>query len=298
MQNIENKSILSNSISILLSLSLVVFIVGIILLSRLIINNSLDREKENFVMTIQLNDMSSHELFLKEKEKLNKYLTRSGFFKKVYFSDKQDIVKNLELEENFLEYCTNGKSPIPHEFNVNLHAKFVTSSQINKVKDYINDYDFIESNNLILGVLVDKNNINEMNNNIDKVSFFLLPLSIIFFVISFALINNTIRLSIGSKRLLIKTMRLVGATDIFIQKPYLINSIFQGATSSIVAMFMIIGCVEFIEMVDPNIINRNDFGQIGFIFLIILIFGILISWVSTFFAVRKYLNLNEQELYN
>ena len=216
----------------------------------------------------------------------------------MYFTDKQDIVKNLELEENFLEYCTNGKSPIPHEFNVNLHAKFVTSSQINKVKDYINDYDFIESNNLILGVLVDKKNINEMNNNIDKVSFFLLPLSIIFFVISFALINNTIRLSIGSKRLLIRTMRLVGATDMFIQKPYLINSIFQGVASSIVAMFMIIGCVEFIEMVDPNLINRNDFGQIGFIFLIILIFGILISWVSTFFAVRKYLNLNEQELYN
>ena len=298
MRNIEKKSMLSTSISILLSLSLVIFIVGIILLSRIIINNSIDREKENFVMTIQLNEVSSPELFLIEKEKFRKYLIRSGFFKKVYFTDKQEIAKNLNLEENFLEYCTDKESPIPHEFNVNLYAKYMTSSEINKVKDYINDYDFIESNNLISGILVDNKNINEMNQNVDKVSVFLIPLSIIFFVISFALINNTIRLSIGSKRLLIRTMRLVGATDMFIQKPYLINSIFQGISSSIIAIFMIIGCVEFVEIADPNIINQNDFTQIGFIFLIIIIFGILISWASTFFAVRKYLNLNEQELYN
>ena len=298
MQNIENKSILSTSISILLSLSLVVFIVGIILLSRIIISNSIDREKENFVLTIQLNEISNQEIFQKEKKKFRNYLMKSDFFKNVYFTDKKEIANSLDLDEDFLEYCKDGESPIPHEFNLNLHAKFVTNSQIEKVKNYINDYDFIETNNLISGILVDNKNIDEMNSNIDKVSLFLLPLSIIFFVIAFALINNTIRLSIGSKRLLIRTMRLVGATDMFIQKPYLINSIFQGVMSSIIAIFMIIGCVEFIEITDSTIINSNDFEQIGFIFLIIIIFGIVISWISTFFAVRKYLKLNEQELYN
>ncbi|MEJ6749294.1 MAG: ABC transporter permease, partial [Flavobacteriales bacterium] len=127
---------------------------------------------------------------------------------------------------------------------------------------------------------------------------FLLAFCVVFFLISFALINNTIRLAIYSKRLLIRTMRLVGATNIFIQKPYLISSLYQGGFSTILAIFMLIGSLETLKQQIPDFIQTNDFIEIAFIFGLLLIFGIIISWISTFFAVRRYLNLNENELYN
>ena len=120
----------------------------------------------------------------------------------------------------------------------------------------------------------------------------------IFFLISFALINNTIRLAIYSKRLLIRTMRLVGATNFFIQKPYLINSVYQGFFSSVLAIFMLIASLEVLRKQMPDFIQKNEFLEIGVIFGLLLIFGIIISWISTFFAVRRYLSLNENELYN
>jgi cell division transport system permease protein len=93
-------------------------------------------------------------------------------------------------------------------------------------------------------------------------------------------------------------MRLVGATNMFIQKPYLISSLYQGVFSSILAIFMLIGSLETLKQQIPDFIQTNDFIEIAFIFGLLLIFGIIISWISTFFAVRRYLNLNENELYN
>ena len=105
-------------------------------------------------------------------------------------------------------------------------------------------------------------------------------------------------MSIYSKRLLIRTMRLVGATNMFIQKPYLISSVYQGFFSAVVAIFMLIGSLEILKKQIPELIQTNDFLEIAVIFGLILIFGIIISWISTFFAIRRYLNLNENKLFN
>ena len=93
-------------------------------------------------------------------------------------------------------------------------------------------------------------------------------------------------------------MRLVGATNMFIQKPYLISSVYQGFFSSVISIFMIIGSIEMGKEIFPELFQPNDFLEIAVIFGLILIFGIIISWISTFFAVRRYLNLNENELFN
>ena len=140
--------------------------------------------------------------------------------------------------------------------------------------------------------------VKKINSTIQNWSLFLLAFCVILSLISFALINSAIRLSIYSKRLLIRTMRLVGATNTFIQKPYLISSIYQGFFSSVISIFMLIGSVEMLKEIFPELIQSNDFLEIAVIFGLILIFGIIISWISTFFAVRKYLNLNENELFN
>ena len=92
-------------------------------------------------------------------------------------------------------------------------------------------------------------------------------------------------------------MRLVGATNMFIQKPYLISGIYQGFISSVLSIFMLIASLEFIKKQLPDLIQTNEIEQLAKIFAIILIFGIIISWVSTYFAVRRYLNMKENELY-
>ena len=117
-------------------------------------------------------------------------------------------------------------------------------------------------------------------------------------VIAFVLINNTIRLSVYAKRFLIRTMKLVGAQNLFIQKPFMIKSIYQGVYSSIFAIFMLIGSIKLIQRETAQILNITDLKIIGLVFMIIFISGVIISWSSTFFAVRKYMDLKESELYN
>ena len=93
-------------------------------------------------------------------------------------------------------------------------------------------------------------------------------------------------------------MRLVGATNNFIQKPFLLKGIYQGLFSAIFAIFLLIGSIQLIQQETKNMLNINDLKIIGIVFLLILIFGLFISCMSTFFAVRKYIKLNEHELYN
>ena len=93
-------------------------------------------------------------------------------------------------------------------------------------------------------------------------------------------------------------MGLVGATNNFIQKPFLLKGIYQGLYSAIFAIFMLIGSLQLIQQETKNMLNINDLKIIGIVFVLILAFGLFISWISTFFAVRKYIKLNENELYN
>ena len=131
---------------------------------------------------------------------------------------------------------------------------------------------------------------NKLNSNVSRLTFFLLSFCLLLFLIAFALINNTIRLSVYSKRFLIRTMRLVGATNSFIQKPFLIKGIYQGVYSSIFAIFMLIGSIQLIHNETASMLNITDLKIISLILILIFISGFLLSWVSTFFAVRKFIN--------
>ena len=156
----------------------------------------------------------------------------------------------------------------------------------------------IKIRNFISKFFYQENLIDKLNSNVNQLTFFLLSFCLLLFIISFVLINNTIRLSVYSKRFLIRTMRLVGATNSFIQKPFLIKGVYQGVYSSIFAIFMLIGSIQLIQSETASMLNITDLKIIGLIFILIFISGFLLSWVSTFFAVRKFINQNENELYN
>lgn len=287
----------SSGITTIISLSLVLFVVG--LLSFILLNTDKveDKMKESIVFTIMIHneDGESSEIYQNKKIEFESFLKSSEYFKEVLFIDKETAFKNLQedLGEDFSDILEN--NPLLNSYDAYVNAEFVNSKGLREIDDFISSYN---GNDMVQNVFYQKDLIENLNENVNKISLFLLGFCLVFFVIAFALINNTIRLSIYSKRLLIRTMRLVGATNMFIQKPYLISGIYQGFISSVLSIFMLIAGLEFIEKQLPDLIQTNEIEQLAKIFAIILIFGIIISWVSTYFAVRRYLNMKENELYN
>ena len=299
MKNIFNKRGNLSSISTIISLSLVLFVVGIlalVLINAKQISNQI--KEEGIVFSIFLHDTTdnnSKEVVLNQRSEFKNYLEGSDYFLDVTFIDKEIAYKELQedMGEDFSSVLDI--NPLPDSYESHIKAKYVDTNGLKEIENFIENY---QGADVVKNIFYQKETVENINLWDGMLSIILLAFCVVFFLISFALINNTIRLSMYSKRLLIRTMRLVGATNVFIQKPYLISSIYQGFFSSIISIFMIIGSVEFLKEIIPELIQPNDFLEIAVIFGLILIFGIIISWISTFFAVRKYLNLNENELFN
>lgn len=298
MRKFTSKNNSSSGASIIISLSLVLFVVGLLAFVLINTNKVSNKMKESIVFTIMLKNNSDNvhnEIEYNKRSEFKNYLENTPFFKKVTFIHKDSAFSELKIDlgEDFSSVLES--NPLLDSYDAYVKAKFVSSKGLEEIEEFIYNY---KGSSVVQDIFYQKNLVEKLNENVKKVSLFLLAFCVIFFLISFALINNTIRLAIYSKRLLIRTMRLVGATNFFIQKPYLINSVYQGFFSSILAIFMLIASIEALRKQIPDFIQTNDFLEIGAIFGLLLVFGIIISWISTFFAVRRYLSLNENELYN
>ena len=283
-----NRRILSSSASVVISLSLVLFVIGLLGLVLINAQRLSNYVKENIGFTIMLKEG------VNEMEIMNfqKILDAADFAKSSTFVSKEQATKDLQndLGEDFVSFL--GYSPLLASVDVKLNASYANTDSLTVIKAELNDYLVVHT------IFYQENLIDKLNSNVNRLSFFLLCFCLLLFVIAFALINNTIRLSVYSKRFLIRTMRLVGATNSFIQKPFLVKGIYQGIYSSIFAIFMLIGSIQLIQSETASMLNITDLKIIGFIFILIFIFGFFLSWISTFFAVRKFIKQNESELYN
>ena len=292
MQTDANKSlrrkILSSSVSVIISFSLVLFVIG--LLGLILINTQKlsDYLKENVGFTIMIKDEASEiEIIRFQKE-----LEASRFAKSTNFITKEQATQELktDLGEDFITFL--GYSPLLSSIDVKLNASYANTDSLQRITTEL------MKSPVVFETYYQKSLVNKLNSNVAKLSFFLLIFCILLFFIAFVLINNTIRLSVYAKRFLIRTMKLVGATDKFIQKPFLIKGLQQGFYSSIFAIFMLIGTIYLAKGDTKNVLNIEDLKIIGVVFIIIFLSGLILSLTSTFFAVRKYLHLNENELYN
>ena len=283
-----NRRILSSSASVVISLSLVLFVIGLLGLVLINAQRLSNYVKENIGFTIMLNE-GVNEIEIMNFQKI---LDAADFAKSSTFVSKEQATKDLQndLGEDFVSFL--GYSPLLSSVDVKLNASYANTDSLAVIKTELNDYPVVHT------IFYQENLIDKLNSNVNRLSFFLLSFCLLLFVIAFALINNTIRLSVYSKRFLIRTMRLVGATNSFIQKPFLVKGIYQGIYSSIFAIFMLIGSIQLIQSETASMLNITDLKIIGFIFILIFIFGFFLSWISTFFAVRKFIKQNESELYN
>ena len=292
MRNMKNKSlnkkIVSSSVSVIISLSLVLFVVGLLSLVLINAQKLSNYVKENIGFSIMIKeDIKEIELI-----EFNKILDAENFTKSTRFISKEQATKELEkdLGEDFVSFL--GYNPIMASIDVKLNSSYANNDSLQNISSRL------EKSNIVYEVFYQKNLIKKLNSNVGKISFFLICISLVLFFIAFALINNTIRLSVYSKRFIIKTMRLVGAENSFIQKPFLITGVYQGLYSAIFAIFMLIGSIQLIQSETASILNINDLQIIGLVFIVLFCSGIIISGTSTFFAVRKFIYLNEGELYN
>ena len=288
----------SSGASIIISLSLVLFVTGLLAFVLINANKVSNKMKESIIFTIMLKENTendSKEIVANRRVEFENYLKNTPYFKDVQFVSKEEALSQLkqDLGEDFSSILNS--NPLLDSYDANVNAKFVSTNGLKEIENYIFNY---KGTSVVQDIFYQKNLVEKLNDNVKKVSVFLLVFCIIFFLISFALINNTIRLAIYSKRLLIRTMRLVGATSFFIQKPYLMKSLYQGFFSSVIAIFMLIISIESLKKQIPDFIQTNEVLDLAIIFGLLFVFGIIISWISTFFAVRRYLNLNENELYN
>ncbi|MFL2574945.1 MAG: cell division protein FtsX [Flavobacteriales bacterium] len=283
-----NKKIVSSSVSVIISLSLVLFVVGLLSLVLINAQKLSNYVKENIGFSIMIKeDIKEIELI-----EFNKILDAEDFTKSTRFISKEQATKELEkdLGEDFVSFL--GYNPIMASIDVKLNSSYANNDSLQNISSRL------EKSDIVYEVFYQKNLIKKLNSNVGKISFFLICISLVLFFIAFALINNTIRLSVYSKRFIIKTMRLVGAENSFIQKPFLITGVYQGLYSAIFAIFMLIGSIQLIQSETASILNINDLQIIGLVFIVLFCSGIIISGTSTFFAVRKFIYLNEGELYN
>ncbi len=292
MSNVKNnplnRRIISSSASVVISLSLVLFVIGLLSLLLLNAQRVSNYLKENIGMTIMLKEGTNDV----ETAKFQKIVDGSYFVKSSYFVSKEEATINLEKElgEDFVSFL--GYSPLLASIDVKLYADYTNNDSLLIFKSELME------NSCVHDIFYQENLIDKLNKNINRLSLFLIAFSLLLFIIASALINNTIRLSVYSKRFLIRTMRLVGANSFFIQKPFLIQGFYQGLYSSIFAIFMLMGTIHLVQNETASILNITDLKIIGFVFILIFISGILLSWISTYFAVRKFIKLKEPELYN
>lgn len=283
-----NRKIVSSSVSVIISLSLVLFVLGLLSLFLINAQRLTNYVKENIGFSIMIKEN------IKEIEliEFNKILDGESFTKSTEFISKEAATKDLENElgEDFVKFL--GFNPIMASIDVKLNSSYANNDSLNNISS------LLQKNKIVHEVYYQKNLIEKLNNNIRKISFFLFAFSLILFFIAFALINNTIRLSVYSKRFVIRTMSLVGAESQFIQKPFLINAIYQGLYSAIFAVFLLIGSIQLIQKETASILNINDLQIIGIVFIVLFCSGVIISVASTFFAVRRFIYSNEDELYN
>lgn len=283
----QKRRLRSSYISVVISISLVLFMVGIFGLLIINTKKGSDIIKEKVTLTLFLKNSATSE----SVKKLQTTLEKSLFSKSVNYISKSDAAKELAdaTGEDFVEFL--GYNPLQNAINLRLKADFVTTERVDSLATIFKQMPSVDDVNY------DRPLIKMLTNNISKISFWILVLSIFFTLISVLIINSSIRLSIYSKRFTIKTMQMAGATKDFIRRPFILQSIKLGLIGAFIANFGLSISIYYIDKHLPILNLLDDKFLLFLLFLGIFALSIFMSWVSTFFAAQRFLNLRTNDIY-
>jgi len=284
---LTRKRVRTSGITVIISLSLVLFMLGA--LGLLVANaNKLTRHfKENVGFQVYLKDTASSA----QTDGLIQEITNSKYAKSVTLINKEQAAEKLkeDLGEDFVAFL--GSNPLLNSIDVKLNAPYADTDTLINVEKTLKQKSFVKE------VVYQKDMINNLNRNTRAIAFFILIFSGALLIVAIALINNTIRLSIYSQRFLIRTMYLVGATRTFISRPFIFKGIRQGIIAGIIAGALLAGFLVLSTRFIPDILQLQDENVLIVLFISIILIGVIISAMSAMFAVLRYLRLKTSDLY-
>lgn len=283
----QKRRLISSYFSVVLSISLVLFLLGA--LGILVVNTKLisNEFKEKVILTIYLEDSTKPVEInqLKNSLKLAEYVKQTQYISKDVAAD---FMKS-EYGEDFLDEI--GFNPLMNSLEINLFAHYVTAKRLDSISKKALQKSFVED------VKYDRDLVSLINKNMKRLSFWILIICGIFTLIVVLLINSSIRLALYSKRFSIKTMQMVGATKKFIRRPFIFNNIRLGALGALLAIAANLILLYYINLSFPELKLTQQPLVLGMVFITIFIVGIFITWISTYFATQRFLNLKTDQLY-
>lgn len=283
----QKRRLISSYFSVVLSVFLVLFLLG--MLGLFIINSKRlsDNFKEDIVMTVFFKNEATDTVF----KAFDAEMKAATFAKDFKYVSKDEAAKQHKevIGEDFMQFL--GTNPLYNSYDIHLKSSYVTNPGFSQVEAKI------RKNPMVSDVVYDKQLITLVNDNIQKISMWVLIVSGIFAFISVLLINSSLRLSIYANRFIIKTMQMVGATKAFIRKPFVTRSIILGFVGSVLAILALIGVLFYVNTNYPTLDIFKDTELTIAVLFGVLALGILITWISTHFATQRFLNLRTDDLY-
>jgi len=283
-KKVSSVSFFNSRLTSIISISLVLFLLGLVFLIGLLGNKLSVYVKENISFSIVLKDNQKEA----DIKKMQKTLDALPYIKSTEYISKEQAVKELvgENPETFL-----GFNPLQASIEVKLHSEYANADSLQLIEKKIKKYTSVSD------LLYRKDMMQMVNDNVKRVSLILLTLAVMLMAISFVLISNTIRLLIYSKRFLIHTMKLVGATPGFIRRPFVRYNVVSGIFASIFAILMLTGALYYLQNELSGFVQLLDIKVLIIVYAGVLIMGILLSVTATVFAVNKYLRMGVDKLY-
>ena len=285
--NTLQSKIKTSSVTVIMSLSLVLFLLALVgwvfINDKLIVNHV----KENVGFQVYLKEDAPQP----EIDKLKKTIDAAAYIKSATYKSKEEAAEEMKQKtgDDFVTFL--GFNPLPSSINANIKAEYANPDSLAWIEKEI------ASEKIVREVVYQKVLVENINKNTQKISAIILFFSALLIIIAVALINNTIRLSIYSKRFLLKTMYLVGATQSFIRKPFIIKGIVNGVIAGIVADILVVIFIIASNKFIPELLVVQNPNYLLILFLVTIFLGILISGLSSALSVRKYLRLKSEDLY-
>lgn len=283
----QKRRLITSYFSVVVSVFLVLFLLGI--LGLFIVNSKklADDFKEGIAMTVFFKNEAQDSTLTKFAEEL-----KVAKYAKTYkYVSKEEAAKihSADIGEDFMKFL--GTNPLFNSYDIHLKANYVVADSVAKIERKLRE------NPMIADVGYDKKMVSLVNDNIKEVSFWILVISGFLAVIAVLLINSSMRLSIYANRFIIKTMQMVGATKAFIRKPFIWRSVRLGMIGAGLAIISLLGVLFYVDASYPTLGILNDKLTIAAILLGVFGAGVLITWLSTYFATQRFLNLRTDDLY-
>lgn len=277
----------SSAISTVIGISLVLFMLGILSVLLLNAQKLSAYVKEHIEMQVYLNDDAREA----EVMRLKKALDAEPFTRYTTYIDKEEGAARLQesLGEDFISFL--GFNPLQSVIELRLAADYAHPDSVDHIAGTIGEQAEVAE------VVYSPNLIRQVNQNINKIGVVILGFSVLLLLIAIALINNTIRLTIYAKRFIIRSMQLVGATGFFIQRPFIFGGIMQGFYASLIAILLILAVLYGLRQEIPEFFEMNDYLMFAKLFGVVALLGMVISGLSTLFAVRRYLRTDTRKIY-